>query len=87
METAIRVEHSLYAPFEKKRIRAKTNVFNIMYFRIQLMRTTRVIDDSAKDWRRRTAARCQALAHGRYALLLVMCQMFASVAMRQLQER
>lgn len=48
MEAAIRLEHSLYGPFEKKRIRAKTNVFNIMYFRIQLMRTTRVIDDSAQ---------------------------------------
>jgi hypothetical protein len=48
MEAAIRVAHSLYGPFEKKRIRAKTNVFNIMYFRIQLMRTTRVIDDSAQ---------------------------------------
>ncbi|MNX56168.1 hypothetical protein D3C86_869550 [compost metagenome] len=51
MEVAIRGKHSLYGPFEKKRIRAKTNVFNIMYFWMQLMRTTRVFDDSAQGLR------------------------------------
>ncbi|CAI8792098.1 hypothetical protein EMIT0P43_10133 [Pseudomonas jessenii] len=75
MEAAIRVEQSLYGPFEKKRIRAKTNVFNTMYFWMQSMHTTRLFDDSAQGLRgrRSTAERCQALAHGRSALLLAMC--------------
>lgn len=38
------------------------------------MRTTQVFG------RRKTVARCQALAHGRYALLLAMCQTFTNVA-------
>ncbi|CAI8706405.1 hypothetical protein EMIT0P253_100151 [Pseudomonas sp. IT-P253] len=51
-----------------------------MYFQIQLMRTTRVFDDSAQGLAAQNGREVPGAAHGRYALLLVMCQMFASVA-------